>query len=331
MRLSISLIAALLIVSFANTTAAIDIKEVYFQTSNTSYALNETISALNSETAPEVKEIDALKMELDYLKNNFRSLEPWYAADKTNIELQDKLQSIYLDALDIELRSKLLRGKLIQQDIRSTLSSASSKADASTKLTSLSDPVMQSAEISLAEANRLLIQAVNITVTTPSYPGTVDIKNRIKAMDEKLYLMEQGQKEVKYSILQADKILNRIQEQKTLASEKMQEFDGKIAEINASINALKTSGINTVEPESSMQQAQQLKFEAEKLISTERYEDALSKFPVGINLLQQANKQLQEAKDEHREGENKRNLGIGFFVIVVVVLAIVWIRRPPNL
>lgn len=329
-----SAIAGLLMVLFTGTVVAVDIKDVYAQYSNTSFDLNRTIAVLdtlNLETAPEVREMDALKMELDYLKSNLRSLEPWYAADKTNMELQDKLQNVYLDAMGIELRSKLIRAKLIQQDMQSTISSAQSKVDASKKLTSASDPIIQGAETSLTEANRRLIQAENITVSVPTYPNTVELKKRIKIVDEKNYLLEKGQHEAKNSVMQADKILNKIQEQMILASKGMQEFDEKMAEVNASVNAQKSMGINVALSESSLRQAQQLKSEAERLISVERYEEALGKIPVGVNLLQQSNNQLQEANKEHREEKNKQTLGMGMVVIAVVAVAIVWLRRPPDL
>jgi predicted nucleic acid-binding Zn-ribbon protein len=325
-------IASLLMISLAATANAVDIKEVYAQYANSSFDLNKTIGVIqsNSDAVSETKEVDALKMELDFMKSNLHSLEPWYAADNVNAELQEKLQNVYLDALGIEMRSKLIRAKLIQQDLQSSISSARSKVDASKQLTSLSDSDVHGSETSLAEANRLLIQAMNITVDIPYFQTTSILRKNINMLENKLQLLEKGNKEINSSIAKADKILGKVQEEKIQASRKMQEFDEQLFQANASIEAMKAEGINTVFPESSMKQAQQIRSELEQLQSEERYEEILNKVPTGMNLIQKANEQMSDAKKEHETDQTNKMWAGGAVALILLGLIVRKITRPPD-
>lgn len=326
------LIASLMMISLATMASAVDIKDVYSQYANSSFDLNKTIEVINSnsDAVPEMKEIDALSMELDFLKANLHSLEPWYAADNVNAELNERLLNVQLEALEIEMRSKLIRAKLIQQDLQSSISSATSKVEASKNLTSLSDSVVQESETNLTEANRLLIQAANITVAIPNFLTTQNLRKNINMLDEKLQLLENGNKDVQSSIAQADKILGRVQEQKIQASQKMQEFDEQLFQTNANIEAMKAEGINTVFPESSMEQAQQIRSELERLQSEERYEEVLNKVPTGMNLIQKANEQLSDAKKEHETDQSNMMWAGGAVVLILLGLIVAKIMRPPD-
>lgn len=315
------------------TASAVELRDVYSQYSNTSFDLNKTVQELDRikpEAALEIKEASTLQMELEYLRKSLSSMENWYAADKTGSELQDKLHDIRLNLLEIELKSKLIRAKLLQQYLLSDISSANAKVEASNKLTSVADPLLQSTQTGLSEAKRLVSQASNITVDMPSYPGTVNLQSSIKAVDEKLYLLENGQKEIKSSLDQSDKILGRVQEQKVLLTIKMQEFSEKLFQVNATIEALKSEGVNTVFPESSMKQAQQIRSELDRLVSEENYEEALNRVPTGIALIQKASAQVEEAKEEHQKDKNRNIWAIGLFAVAMVVVAIVWVTRPPR-
>jgi hypothetical protein len=332
-RLSLNFfIASLLMISLAAMADAVDIKEVYAQYANSSFDLNKTIGVLNSnsDAVSETKEIDALKMELDFLKSNLHSLEIGYAADNENSELQGNLQKVRTNAFEIEIRSKEIRAKLLQQELQSSISSAKSKVDASKQLTSLSDSDLHGSETSLAEANRLLIQAMNITLDTPYFQTTAILIKNINMLEDKLKLLEKGIKEVKSSIAGADKILGKVQTEKIQASQKMQEFDQQLFQANASIEAMKAEGINTVFPESSIKQAQKIRSELEQLQSEERYEEILNKVPTGMNLIQKANEQMSDAKKEHETDQTNKMWAGGAVALILLGLIVTKITRPPD-
>jgi hypothetical protein len=331
MRINLFIIILILLIQ---TCSAVEVKDFRMQISNAGYEINETKAELNTiETSSNIyylniKDLQALSAELEYLKDQFKIIE--YTPDDSE-EMRTRLYELYLEALKIEFKAKTMRSDINIVKAKELISLAQVKVEAAKQISLPTDTTLQESQVSLYEALRLTSQAENITLILPIPPTESSLKKLIRSADERLALSQSSMKEGMKSTAYADGVLNKSQAMRNLSTVMLIELDENISKMNVSITALISKGIPAAQAQASLNEAVQLRNEAIELFSNVRYDEALTKITASQYILQQTSQIVEQAEYENRDYQTKKNMIAGIAALSVVGITFWYIRRPPQL
>ncbi|MCX9011194.1 MAG: hypothetical protein OIN66_08735 [Candidatus Methanoperedens sp.] len=331
MRLNLFIVVLILLIQ---TCAAVEIKDFRTQISNAEYEVNETKAELSTaETNSNiyflnVKDLRALSAELEYLRDQFKKME---YASYDNEEMRTRLYELYLEALEIEFKAKMMRSDINIAKAEKLISLAQVKVEAAKQISLPTDVNLQTSQASLYEALRFKSQAENITLILPEFSTESAIKKLIRSADEVLSLSQSSIKEVTKSIAYADGVLNKSLAVRNLSAIKLMDLDENISKMNVSITALISKDISAAQAQSSLNEGVKLRNEANELFNNGRYEETQAKITASEYILQQTIQLVDQAEYEDRSYQTKKNMIAGIAAFSVVGIFLWYIRRPPQL
>lgn len=328
----------ILIIFLIQNTAAIEIKDVYIQVSSSENELNKIRDELKEDKdnlwiySPDAQELHALSSELEYIRNQLKIME--YRSED-NQELHEKLNEIYLEAIRVESKAKMIFSNINIMKAKKLISLSQTKVNTVNQLTSPFDVNLQGSQASLYEAIRLIEQADNITVIIPLFSSEYILKKQTELAAERIFLAQSSIIEAEKSISNADIVLKKSSVMRNISIIKLRELEENLSTANSSIIILTNEGISTDKVQPLFSEAWQFRTEAVELVTHQKYEEAISKITLSENILHQIIRNIGIIERENKKNHIK-NMRLGIFSIFIVGLfsvgVFIWYkRRTPQL